>query len=65
MQLVHTSERPIFLIKAGKRISGRPDAVLFRKDEEKILHDKINEICKALTVRDDNKDYESLLIKLS
>jgi glycyl-tRNA synthetase beta chain len=51
--------------KAGKRITGRPDAVLFRKDEEKILHEKVNEIRKAFTVKDDNKDYESLLIKLS
>ena len=53
------------LEKAGKKIIGRPDAVLFRKDEEKILHEKINEIRKAFTVKDDNKDYESLLIKLS
>merc|ERR1711991_573811 len=53
------------LEKAGKRITGRPDAVLFRKDEEKLLHEKINEIRKAFTVKDDNKDYESLLIKLS
>ena len=53
------------LDKAGVGISGRPDAVLFRKDEEKILHEKINEIRKAFTVKDDNKDYESLLIKLS
>ena len=51
--------------KAGKEITGRPDAVLFRKDEEKKLHEKINEIRKAFTVKDDNKDYESLLIKLS
>ena len=53
------------LDKAGKRVTGRPDAVLFRKDEEKKLHEKINEIRKAFTVKDDNKDYESLLIKLS
>jgi len=53
------------LDKAEERITGRPDAVLFRKDEEKILHEKINEIRKAFTVKDDNKDYESLLIKLS
>ncbi|MDC1212701.1 glycine--tRNA ligase subunit beta [Pelagibacteraceae bacterium] len=53
------------LVKAGKGITGRPDAVLFRKEEEKILHEKINEIRKAFTVKDDNKDYESLLIKLS
>ena len=53
------------LDKAGKGIVGRPDAVLFRKNEEKILHEKINEIRKAFTVKEDNKDYESLLIKLS
>ena len=53
------------LDKTGKGITGRPDAVLFRKNEEKILHEKINEIRKAFTVKDDNKDYESLLIKLS
>jgi len=53
------------LDKAGKRITGRPDAVLFRKEEEKVLHEKINEIRKAFTVKDENKDYESLLIKLS
>ena len=53
------------LEKAGKGIAGRPDAILFRKEEEKILHEKINEIRKAFTVKDDNKDYESLLIKLS
>jgi len=53
------------LDKAGKGIVGRPDAVLFRKEEEKILHEKINEIRKAFTVKDDNKDYENLLIRLS
>ena len=53
------------LDKAGKGITGRPDAVLFRKDEERVLHEKINEIRKAFTVKDVNKDYESLLIKLS
>jgi len=53
------------LDKAGKGITGRPDAVLFRKEEERVLHEKINEIRKAFTVKDDNKDYESLLIKLS
>ena len=53
------------LDKVDKRIIGRPDAVLFRKDEEKILYEKINEIRKAFTVKEDNKDYESLLIRLS
>ncbi len=51
--------------KAEKEIVGRPDAVLFRTEEEKILFEKINEIRKAFTVKESNKDYESLLIRLS
>ena len=51
--------------KADKGITGRPDAVLFRTDEEKILFEKINEIRKAFTVKESNKNYESLLIRLS
>ena len=39
--------------------------VLFRKDEEKTLYEKINEIRKAFTVKESDKDYEKLLIKLS
>ena len=46
-------------------IIGRPDAVLFRKDEEKQLFEKINEIRKAFTVKERDKDYENLLITLS
>ncbi len=53
------------LDKAEKNISGRPDAVLFRKDEEKLLYEKINDIRKAFTVKESNKDYENLLIKLA
>jgi len=51
--------------KVEKKITGRPDAVLFRTEEEKILFEKINEIRKAFTVKENNKDYENLLIKLS
>ena len=51
--------------KAEKGVTGRPDSVLFRTDEEKILYEKINEIRKAFTVKESNKDYESLLIQLS
>jgi glycyl-tRNA synthetase beta chain len=51
--------------KADKGITGRPDAVLFRTDEEKMLYEKINEIRKAFTVKESNKDYENLLIQLS
>ena len=51
--------------KIKKRITGRPDAVLFRTEEEKILFEKINEIRKAFTVKENNKDYENLFIRLS
>ena len=51
--------------KEGLKIEGRPDAVLFRKEEEKGLFDKINEIRKAFTVKEDNKNYENLLFHLS
>ena len=65
MQSVHIKELLILLIKRRKEIVGRPDAVLFRTEEEKILFEKINEIRKAFTVKESNKDYESLLIRLS
>ena len=32
-----------------KELTGRPDAVLFRKDEEKFLFEKLNEIRKSFT----------------
>ncbi len=51
--------------KVDNGIIGRPDAVLFRTEEEKILFEKINEIRKAFTVKESNKDYENLLIRLS
>ena len=51
--------------KMENNITGRPDAVLFRTDEEKILYEKINEIRKELTIKENNKDYEHLLVKLS
>jgi len=51
--------------KIEKGITGSPDAVLFRTEEEKILFEKINEIRKAFTVKENNKDYEDLLIRLS
>ena len=46
-------------------ITGRPDAVLFRQEEEKALFEKINEIRKAVTVKEEDKNYENLLIMLS
>ena len=48
-----------------KEVTGRPDVVLFRKEEEKVLFKKINEIRKAFTVKEDKKNYEMLLIQLS
>jgi len=48
-----------------KGITGKPDAVLFRKEEEKVLFDKINEIRKDFTVKEDKKNYENLLIQMS
>ena len=51
--------------KSSKEITGRPDAVLFRKDEEKFLFEKINEIRKSFTVKEDRKNYEDLLAQLA
>ena len=46
-------------------ITGTPDAVLFRKEDEKALYDQINEIRKAFTTKEDKKNYENLLIQMS
>ena len=51
--------------KSTKELIGRPDAVLFRKDEEKFLFEKLNEIRKLFTVKEDRKDYEELLAQLA
>ena len=51
--------------KLTKELTGRPDAVLFRKDEEKFLFEKLNEIRKSFTIKEDRKDYEELLTKLA
>ncbi len=48
-----------------ENLSGRPDAVLFRKDEEKHLFEKLNEIRKSFAVNEQDKDYEKLLLSLS
>ncbi len=50
---------------SGDKILGKPDAVLFRKDEEKNLFDKINEIRKSLALKESEKNYENLLLSLS
>ena len=49
----------------GQGIQGRPDAVLFRKEEEKILYERIHKIRKDLIAKNNNKDYELLLKSLS
>ena len=51
--------------KVEKGITGTPDAILFRQEEEKALFEKINEIRKAFTVKEDKKNYENMLIQLS
>ena len=51
--------------KNEKGITGKPDAVLFRQEEEKALFEKINEIRKAFTVKEDKKNYENLLTQLA
>ena len=51
--------------KSSKEITGRPDAVLFRKDEEKFLFEKINEVRKSFTIKEDRKNYEDLLTQLA
>tara|TARA_B100000700_G_C14918025_1_gene795664 strand:- start:911 stop:1291 length:381 start_codon:yes stop_codon:yes gene_type:complete len=50
---------------SGDKILGKPDAVLFRKEEEKNLFDKINEIRKSLALKESEKNYENLLLSLS
>ena len=63
---ISSYKRAFNIVESAKEnLSGRPDAVLFRKDEEKHLFEKINEIRKAFTVKESNKDYENLLIRLS
>ncbi len=47
------------------QIQGKPDAVLFRQEEERVLFEKINEIRKAFTVKEDKKNYESLLLQMA
>ena len=51
--------------KNNIEISGEPDSILFNKEEEKSLFEKINEIRKAFSVREEDKNYEKLLIQLS
>ncbi len=64
--VLHSYKRVFNILNNEKNeATGKPDAVLFRKDEEKNLFDKINEIRRAFTVKDEDKNYENLLIQLS
>ena len=51
--------------KEPSSLEGRPDTILFRKDEEKNLFEKINEIKKMISDREDNKDIEKVFLNLS
>ncbi len=63
---ISSYKRAFNIVESAKgNLSGRPDAVLFRKDEEKHLFEKLNEIRKSLTVNEQDKDYEKLLLSLS
>ena len=64
--IINSYKRAFNIIeRAEKGITGKPDAVLFRQDEEKVLFDKINDIRKNFTVKEDKKNYENLLIQMS
>ncbi len=66
INIISSYKRALNIIdKSYKGIRGNPDAVLFRTNEEKALYEKINEIRKAFTVKESDKDYENLLIRLS
>ncbi len=63
---ISSYKRAFNIVESAKgNLLGRPDAVLFRKDEEKHLFEKLNEIRKFLTVNEQDKDYEKLLLSLS
>ena len=63
---IYSYKRASNILEREKReIFGKPDAVLFRKDEEKSLFEKINEIRIAFSAKEKEKNYENLLIQLS
>ena len=51
--------------KIDLKITGAPNAVLFNKDEEKILFDQINELRKYFSNTKKNENYEKTLEILS
>ncbi len=63
---ISSYKRAYNIIESAKgNLLGRPDAVLFRKNEEKDLFEKLNEIRKSFTINEQEKDYEKLLMSLS
>ena len=50
---------------SNENLTGRPDAVLFRQDEEKTFFEKLNEIRENFFNIEQEKDYEKLLLSLS
>ncbi len=64
--VISSYKRAFNIIENQKNeIRGRPDTVLFRKEEEKNLYHKINEIRKDLVLKEKNKNYEDLLKNFS
>ena len=46
---ISSYKRAFNIVESAKEnLSGRPDAVLFRKDEERVLHEKINEMVNKI-----------------
>ena len=65
-KVISSYKRASNIIDGNERaITGKPDAVLFRQEEEKALFNKLNEIRKNFTVKEDKKNYENLLIQMS
>ena len=63
---VSTYKRASNILEREKSTSKNgPDAVLFRHEEEKELFEKITNIRKAFTLRDEKKNYENHLRLLS
>ena len=47
--------------KSNEKIIGQPDSILFSKNEEKLLYDKINEIRKYFTKAVKHESYDQTL----
>ena len=63
---VSTFKRAYNILEQEKSVfKNGPDAVLFKYQEEKELFEKINNIRKIFTLKDDKKNYESHLKLLS